>query len=181
MAYAHIPAEKRTKLEARAEQTIFVGYEPTSKQYRLYNPITKRLFVSSSVRFDENRPGGNLLQGENPIRGALPQEIGVELLQQLPETEPEPEREHEPEPEREPEPESEYETIELDIQHATRWQQETGIKVPQQQNSTGSYPQTGPSVVQLGETDDKSVDRMSAIIRNVEAKELRDAQGAKAT
>ena len=35
LTYSHIPSEKRTKFDPTAERGIFVGYDETSKAYRL--------------------------------------------------------------------------------------------------------------------------------------------------
>ena len=46
--------DKRThKMEANSEQLIFVGYEPFSKGYRLWNPRTHKIVTSTDVIFDE--------------------------------------------------------------------------------------------------------------------------------
>jgi hypothetical protein len=39
----------------RSEKCIFTGYSETSKAYRLYNPITKKLILSRDVQFMENQ------------------------------------------------------------------------------------------------------------------------------
>ena len=39
LTYSHVPSEKRTKLEATCEQGIFVGYDETSKAFRIYLPV----------------------------------------------------------------------------------------------------------------------------------------------
>jgi hypothetical protein len=51
--YAHIPSELRKKLDDRSEKCIFTGYSESSKAYRHYNPITKKLILS--VQFLENQ------------------------------------------------------------------------------------------------------------------------------
>jgi hypothetical protein len=51
IAYAHIPSELRKKLDDKSEKCIFTGYSETSKAYRFYNPITKKLIVSRDVKF----------------------------------------------------------------------------------------------------------------------------------
>jgi hypothetical protein len=50
----HIPSELRKKLDERSEKCIFTGYSETTKAYRLYNPITKKLILSRDVQFLEN-------------------------------------------------------------------------------------------------------------------------------
>jgi hypothetical protein len=55
IAYAHIPSELRKKLDDRSDKCIFTGYNETSKSYRLYNPISKKLILSRDVKFLENQ------------------------------------------------------------------------------------------------------------------------------
>ena len=54
IAYADIPKETRGKLELVARKTILVGYMPTSRQYRLYDPVTREVIVSSAPIFAED-------------------------------------------------------------------------------------------------------------------------------
>ena len=54
IAYADIPSVTRVKLDLTARKTILVGYIPTSRQYRLYDPVTKLIVVSSDPRFEED-------------------------------------------------------------------------------------------------------------------------------
>lgn len=55
IAYADIPSVNRDKLEPTARKTILVGYMPTSKQYRLFDPVTKSIFASTGPRFEEDQ------------------------------------------------------------------------------------------------------------------------------
>jgi transposase InsO family protein len=55
IAYAHIPSELRKKIGDRSEKCIFTGYSETSKAYRIYNPISKKLILSRDVKFLENQ------------------------------------------------------------------------------------------------------------------------------
>jgi hypothetical protein len=55
IAYAHVPSKLRKKLDDRSEKCIFTGYSETSKAYRIYNPITKKLILSRDVQFLENQ------------------------------------------------------------------------------------------------------------------------------
>ncbi|KAK8937447.1 hypothetical protein KSP39_PZI012254 [Platanthera zijinensis] len=53
VAYAHIPDQRRRKLDDRSEKCIFVGYAPASKAYKLYNPETEKPIISRDVVFEE--------------------------------------------------------------------------------------------------------------------------------
>jgi hypothetical protein len=55
ITYTHIPSELRKKLDDRSEKCIFTGYSETSKAYKLYNPISKKLILSRDVKFLENQ------------------------------------------------------------------------------------------------------------------------------
>lgn len=52
--FAHVPEEKRRKLDNTAKETVFIGYEEGSKAYRLYDKRTHKLIISRDVRFIEN-------------------------------------------------------------------------------------------------------------------------------
>jgi hypothetical protein len=52
-AYIHVPKEKRTKLEPSRKKDTFVGYNETSKAYRIYVPGEKYVEVSRDVTFHE--------------------------------------------------------------------------------------------------------------------------------
>jgi len=53
--YTLIPAEKRKKLDPRSTQCILLGYDEDagSRVYRVYDPISKRVFSSRDVIVDE--------------------------------------------------------------------------------------------------------------------------------
>jgi hypothetical protein len=53
IAYVHVPNEKRSKLDLKAEKCIFIGYSLEQKGYRCFNPSTQKLQVSRDVVFDE--------------------------------------------------------------------------------------------------------------------------------
>ena len=48
-AYARIPKENRKKLDPNAKRCVFVGYATTTKQYKLHEPITKKVTLSRDV------------------------------------------------------------------------------------------------------------------------------------
>ncbi|KAK8921048.1 hypothetical protein KSP39_PZI020906 [Platanthera zijinensis] len=54
VAHAHIPDQRRKKLDDRSEKCIFVGYAPESKAYKFYNPVTGKAIVSRDVVFEED-------------------------------------------------------------------------------------------------------------------------------
>jgi len=51
--YVHVPDEKRSKLDPKAEKCIFIGYSLEQKRYRCFNLSTWNLQVSRNVVFDE--------------------------------------------------------------------------------------------------------------------------------
>ena len=53
LAYVHVPAQQRHKLEAKALKCTFVGSSSQSKGYRLYVPSTQKIIVSRDVIFYE--------------------------------------------------------------------------------------------------------------------------------
>jgi hypothetical protein len=48
-----VPKEKRTKLEPSGKKGTFVGYNETSKAYKIYIPGQRQIEVSRDVTFDE--------------------------------------------------------------------------------------------------------------------------------
>ena len=54
LVYIHIPKEKRTKLDPSRRKGIFIGYNDTSKSYRIYFPGFKKIDISIDVTFDED-------------------------------------------------------------------------------------------------------------------------------
>ncbi|CAL5403117.1 unnamed protein product [Camellia sinensis] len=55
IAYAHVPDEKRKKLDDKGVKGIFLGISEQSKAYKLYNPITEKIVISRDVVFDEDK------------------------------------------------------------------------------------------------------------------------------
>lgn len=53
VSYAHVPEEMRRKLDDRSEKCVFIGYSEESKEYRLYNPVTKKYVINRDVEFKE--------------------------------------------------------------------------------------------------------------------------------
>jgi hypothetical protein len=62
VAYAQLAREQRhSKLNSTPIRGIFVGYTLTTRQYRVYNPEDGTIERYSTVRFDDERKGGTLL------------------------------------------------------------------------------------------------------------------------
>src|SRR5579871_429367 len=59
IAYAHIPKEKRHKLDWKTTKCIFLGYSGTN-QYRLWDPEKKDIIIAKDIKFDESRIINNL-------------------------------------------------------------------------------------------------------------------------
>ena len=51
--YMHVPNDKRRKLDAKAVEATFVGYESGAKGYRLWDKRTRSLKLSRDVNFEE--------------------------------------------------------------------------------------------------------------------------------
>jgi hypothetical protein len=87
LAYILIPREQRdSKLDNTAYTGIFIGYSPSTKQYRVFDPRTKAIKLATSVRFDEGKRGGEVfyptgLNEQVPIETVptTPEEIEFDL------------------------------------------------------------------------------------------------------
>ena len=53
IAYAHVLDKNRKKLDNKAEKCVFLGVSESSKAYKVFNPVTKKVVVSRDVSFDE--------------------------------------------------------------------------------------------------------------------------------
>ncbi|XP_070046079.1 uncharacterized protein [Nicotiana tomentosiformis] len=53
IAYSHVPQQKRANLADRSVKHVFVGYDTSSKGYKLYNPSSGKVVVSRDVKLDE--------------------------------------------------------------------------------------------------------------------------------
>ena len=64
LTYSHVPFEKRPKLEATGERGIFVGYNETSKAFRIYLPAQRKIVVRREVKFEEEKAFRRSLDSE---------------------------------------------------------------------------------------------------------------------
>ena len=53
ICYAHVPSEKRIKLDEKSQKCVFLGYSDVTKGYRLLYVKTNKFVVSRDVIFDE--------------------------------------------------------------------------------------------------------------------------------
>jgi hypothetical protein len=53
-AYVHVDKSQRRKLGDRAWKVVFVGYEPQSPAWLVYNSATRHVVSSRNVVFDES-------------------------------------------------------------------------------------------------------------------------------
>ena len=71
IAYTHIPSKLGKKLDDISEKCIFIGYNETSKAYRIYNTISKKLILSRDVKFLENqlwnKSENQQMDSQNPL------------------------------------------------------------------------------------------------------------------
>lgn len=61
VGYVHVPEPQQRKLMPRAFKTIFIGYSPEGRAYRLFNPETGETLLRRDVVFDEHTPAAHLL------------------------------------------------------------------------------------------------------------------------
>jgi hypothetical protein len=54
VAYAQVLDELRKKLDKKGHKCIFFGYSEDTKAYKLHDPITRKVIISSNVQFEEN-------------------------------------------------------------------------------------------------------------------------------
>eukprot|EP00253_Pinus_taeda_P003789 PITA_03789 len=71
VAYAHIPDQLRKKFDSKGEKCIFIRYSEESKAYRLYNPSTKKFFVSRDVQFIEEEAWDGSIERTVNVKSSL--------------------------------------------------------------------------------------------------------------
>ena len=63
---AHVPREKRKKLDKKTTKCIFVGYLDNSKGFKLYDPAKQLMFRSRDVSFDERKFWSDFKPSDDP-------------------------------------------------------------------------------------------------------------------
>ncbi|UYV67002.1 hypothetical protein LAZ67_4003628, partial [Cordylochernes scorpioides] len=59
-AYVHVPKDNRKKLDKKSIRTFFVGYTETNKNYRMRDPIARKIIISRDVIFTEANTSENI-------------------------------------------------------------------------------------------------------------------------
>ena len=72
-----VPKEKRSKLDNKVEKNIFVGYKDGIKGYKLWNPVTRKIFYSRDVVFKEVK---NTSRNEDEPKEKGPEKIEFEIM-----------------------------------------------------------------------------------------------------
>lgn len=55
IAHAHIPDQRRIKLDDKSKKCVFLGVSDESKAWRLYDPVSVKIVVSRDVIFEEEK------------------------------------------------------------------------------------------------------------------------------
>jgi hypothetical protein len=54
LSYAHVPYSKRTTLDNKSLKYILLGINKEFKAYRLYDPLSQKMFISYDVLFNKD-------------------------------------------------------------------------------------------------------------------------------
>ena len=54
LSFVHVPEQKRTKLDSKSRNMVFVGYSSMSKAFRMWDPTERKIVISRDVVFDED-------------------------------------------------------------------------------------------------------------------------------
>jgi hypothetical protein len=82
-AFVHIPKQMTTKLEPRSKKMLFVGYDGESSNYRVFDPVSKKVSVSRDV-VDERTEDADEREEEDEFQEATEEvaDMEVQELQQ---------------------------------------------------------------------------------------------------
>jgi hypothetical protein len=75
IAWAHIPDDKRKKLDGKSNACIMTGYSDESKAYRLFDPIKQEIICKRDISLDEQTLGVALLNFSFGLLSNNPLEI----------------------------------------------------------------------------------------------------------
>nr|DAD22295.1 TPA_asm: hypothetical protein HUJ06_023758 [Nelumbo nucifera] len=66
MTFVHIPRDKKSKLDNKAKQCIFLGYGHKEFGYKLWDPVDKKVIRSRDVVFLEDQTIEDIENFEKP-------------------------------------------------------------------------------------------------------------------
>ena len=55
LSHVHVSDTRRRKLDDKSMQCVLLGVSDESKAYRLFNPVSGKIIVSSNVNFEEDK------------------------------------------------------------------------------------------------------------------------------
>ena len=55
ITYAHVPKQRRTKLDDHSAEFFLIGYDSRTRGYKLFDPCSGKITVSRDVEFDEEK------------------------------------------------------------------------------------------------------------------------------
>ena len=64
--FVHIPKDERKTLDSKSKKCVLMGYETTTKGYRLYDPYKRKVIFSRDVIFNEQKCGIEELTQQEP-------------------------------------------------------------------------------------------------------------------
>lgn len=77
---AHIPKQKRQKWDAKSKESVLVGFDEDTKAYRLYDPVSRKVFKCRDVVFiSEPSHVPSPSPASDPLRKPTPVRTFVEL------------------------------------------------------------------------------------------------------
>ena len=77
VCYCHVHVDNRKKMDPYGKKGLLVGYNETSKAYRVYIPAHKRIIVSKDVQFYEDKALRRSM--DLPAEQQPPHKSGVKL------------------------------------------------------------------------------------------------------
>ena len=77
-AFVHVPKERRSKLEGKSVNCIFVGYPSTSKGFKFYDIENDKMVISRDAKFLEN----DFLHNDSKNSQNLP-ELSIVLIEEV--------------------------------------------------------------------------------------------------
>ncbi|MCI47137.1 retrovirus-related pol polyprotein from transposon tnt 1-94, partial [Trifolium medium] len=66
-AFVHVPKDERSKLDSKSKECIFLGYGNEEFEYRLWDPVEKKIIRSRDVVFFEDQNIEDIHKGVKPV------------------------------------------------------------------------------------------------------------------